>query len=68
MAERDEAESAVQKRGDGVRQRALGLAAELREEKALNAQLRAASEEGECIMPLRALQQIDHSICRKTAD
>lgn len=46
MEDRDEAESSVQKRGDGARQRTLTLAAELREEKALTAKLRAASEEG----------------------
>lgn len=46
MEDRDEVESSVQKRGDGARQRVITLAAELREEKALTAKLRAASEEG----------------------
>lgn len=46
MADRDEAESSVLKRGDGVRQRAQTLAALLLEEKALTAKLKAASEEG----------------------
>lgn len=46
MADRDETESSVLKRGDGVRQRAQNLAALLREEKALTAKLKAASEEG----------------------
>lgn len=44
--ERDETESSVKTRGEGMRQRALGLAAELREEKAMTAKLRAMSEEG----------------------
>lgn len=46
MEDRDEVESSVQKRGDGARQRVRTLAVELREEKALTAKLRAASEEG----------------------
>lgn len=47
VEERDEAESSVQKRGESVRQRALHLAAELREERALTAKLKAASEKGD---------------------
>lgn len=46
MEDQEEIESSVQKRGDGARQRVLTLAAELHEEKALTAKLRAASEEG----------------------
>lgn len=65
MVDRDEVESSVQKRGDGTRQRVLTLAAELREEKALTAKLRAASEEGgTCgLDDMASPHRVDYSTC-----
>ena len=46
VEERDVAESSGQKRSDGMRERALGLGTELRQERASAATLRAAFEKG----------------------